>query len=528
MSHDETRFPRRDFLGQCVAVPLVAGFVAAAEPDAIAAESVPPFTFETASLPEADLVREVESLLKFVDPRVRFRHVPLEPSKNAWPLCEQAIKVRAEQPDDEAFAEGLSKLFEERKDVSDEVRKRIVDWVAQNQECDRLADQAIELGHLEFPRASKSVRLALAMDEIGILRDMARVKHAACGLKMQSRDIPGALNDAISIVRLGEILNRSEGMVVDLLVASAIIGMGSETALTIAMSRQVSEQQALQILEALRQARLTQEDFKRALRTELCGWFVPCVANFPARATPSELANHMLADDVDPDFKPNEKQLAAYRRLHAQITRLLDGHPRPFDKPATVKLSSDIHVKIFREMDKPWLQRKTGFFEPLQQELAAWPKEINSMSIAFAGFDEVEAPAQPTDAEIETSRRSLMHVDNVFGKYLFQSMIGIVSTPFIELHQARLEAARLRIALRVYESRHGKLPATLAGLVDDKLLPEVPRDPFDGKPFRYSAERRVIWSVNQSGKNEGLIPEQADPDDPFAESSELTWRIPPV
>lgn len=527
MSHDETRYPRREFLGQCVAVPLVAGLVVAAEPGATV-EPLPPFTFKAAHLPEADLVREVEALLKFVDPRLRFRHVPLDPDKNAWPLCEQAIKVRVEQPDDEAFDEGLDELFEDPGKVSGEVHRRIADWVTQNQECQRLADQAVQLGHLEFPRASRSVRLSLATDEIGILRDMARVKRAACGLKLHSRDIAGALDEAISTVKLGDMLNRTEGMVVDLLVASAIIGMGSVTATKIAMSPQATEQHSLRALDTLLHARLTQEDFKRALRTELCGWFVPCVANFPDHAAPSELVNHLLADDVEPDFKPNEKQLAAYRRLHSQITRLLDGHPHPFDKRATVELSSGVHVDIFREMNKPWLQRTTNFLEPLKQELVAWPEQIDSMSLAFVGFDEAEPPAQPSDAEIETARRSLKHVDNVFGKYLFQSVIGIVSTPFIELDQARLDAMRLKIALRLYERRHAKLPTTLAGLVDDRLLPEVPSDPYDGKPFRYSPERRVIWSVNQNGKNEGLIPQQTDPENPFDENVELTWRIKPV
>lgn len=528
MSHDEMRYPRREFLGQCVAVPLVAGLAAAAEPSAVVGEPLPPFSFKTTSLPEADLVREVESLLKFVDPRVRFRHVPLDPDKNAWPLCDKAIKVRVEQPDDEAFDEGLDKLFEDPGKVSAEVHRRIIDWVAQNQECQRLTDQAVQLGHLEFPRASRSVRLSLAMDEIGILRDMARVKRAACGLKLHSRDVAGALDDAISIVKLGDMLKRTEGMIVDLLVASAVIGMGSVTAMKIAISSQATEQQSLKVLDTLLHARLTHEDFKRALRTELCGWFVPCVANLPDHAAPSELANHMLADDVEPDFKPNEMQLAAYRRLHGQITRLLDGHPLPFDKRATVKMSSEIHVNVFREMDKPWLQRTTNFLEPLEQELAAWPQQINSMSLAFVGFDEAEPPAQPSDAEIETARRSLKQVKNVFGKYLFQSMIGIVSTPFIELNQARLDAMRLKIALRLYERRYDKLPTSLARLVDDKLLPEVPGDPYDGKPFRYSLDRRVIWSVNRNGKNEGLIPQQTDPENPFDEDYELTWRIKPI
>ena len=67
------------------------------------------------------------------------------------------------------------------------------------------------------------------------------------------------------------------------------------------------------------------------------------------------------------------------------------------------------------------------------------------------------------------------------------------------------------------------LPPTLGVLVDAGYLPDVPRDPFDGDQFRYSPERRVIWSVGQKGDNQGSVPESGTAD--FDESIALTWRI---
>jgi len=55
------------------------------------------------------------------------------------------------------------------------------------------------------------------------------------------------------------------------------------------------------------------------------------------------------------------------------------------------------------------------------------------------------------------------------------------------------------IALRRAFDRDGKLPASLATLVQTGLLAAVPIDPFDGRSLRYDATRRLLWSI---GRNE--------------------------
>jgi hypothetical protein len=47
-----------------------------------------------------------------------------------------------------------------------------------------------------------------------------------------------------------------------------------------------------------------------------------------------------------------------------------------------------------------------------------------------------------------------------------------------------LRGAALFLAIKAYGKEHGALPQTLAKLVPD-YLPRIPKDPFDGKPFRY-------------------------------------------
>jgi len=67
---------------------------------------------------------------------------------------------------------------------------------------------------------------------------------------------------------------------------------------------------------------------------------------------------------------------------------------------------------------------------------------------------------------------------------------------------ASLQATRTILALRAYQIAHGNLPKDLFALVPE-FLSEVPVDAFDGKPLRYSAERKVVYSVGKNLKDDG-------------------------
>ena len=51
-------------------------------------------------------------------------------------------------------------------------------------------------------------------------------------------------------------------------------------------------------------------------------------------------------------------------------------------------------------------------------------------------------------------------------------------------------ATLLRAAVRLYQERAGSVPAALEDLVAAKVLPAVPLDPFDDRPFRYRVQAR--------------------------------------
>jgi hypothetical protein len=58
------------------------------------------------------------------------------------------------------------------------------------------------------------------------------------------------------------------------------------------------------------------------------------------------------------------------------------------------------------------------------------------------------------------------------------------------------------LALKIYKMRHDKLPESLSELVPE-FFPQVPIDDFDGKPFRYLPDKKIIYSVGPGLKDFG-------------------------
>ena len=63
-------------------------------------------------------------------------------------------------------------------------------------------------------------------------------------------------------------------------------------------------------------------------------------------------------------------------------------------------------------------------------------------------------------------------------------------------------ATQLLVALNLYEKKNGELPKDLSLLVPE-YINSVPRDPYDGKPYRYDRKKRIIYSVGLNLKDEG-------------------------
>ncbi|MFO7898199.1 MAG: hypothetical protein R6V58_03960 [Planctomycetota bacterium] len=74
-----------------------------------------------------------------------------------------------------------------------------------------------------------------------------------------------------------------------------------------------------------------------------------------------------------------------------------------------------------------------------------------------------------------------------------------------EKARVRVDLLRLAIALRIYHCDFGVYPDRLSWLVKEKIIKEVPPDPFSGKPYGYKVEKGhwTAWSVGNNFKDDG-------------------------
>ena len=102
--------------------------------------------------------------------------------------------------------------------------------------------------------------------------------------------------------------------------------------------------------------------------------------------------------------------------------------------------------------------------------------------------------AQDLDPEIQSNPLVALAMPNY---------IGIQTR---ETHdQTRLRAAYLYLALETYHAEHGQYPQALAQLVPG-VIPEVPADPWSGRPFGYKrlvTGDYLFYSVGPSGRDQG-------------------------
>ena len=109
---------------------------------------------------------------------------------------------------------------------------------------------------------------------------------------------------------------------------------------------------------------------------------------------------------------------------------------------------------------------------------------------------------------------SLIFSGNAAGQVMYYLMMPAIGESLAKKSQAdvQLQATRTILALRAYELTHANLPPDLSALVPE-FLDEVPVDDFDGQPLRYSAEKKIVYSVGQNLKDDGGDDTRSGPND---------------
>ena len=288
---------------------------------------------------------------------------------------------------------------------------------------------------------------------IGPVLGMAKLLSMDSRWKSRHNDTAGALADCLDLLRFGDLESRQATSLIQYLAAQSACSMGFATGTNLVTSGRLNDA-SLQILDnALRNLDVGMIGLPNAMRGEF-------------------LFSSGVLEDLRWGRIPG---MATPLMTAADLARLQkSGLPRFLLKPNETRL---FYAKGAREVIRnvPLSYRETTLRD-FEHEFGLQPGSQWQALLRGNAVGKVLAAAIYPETKNTVEQRCRMECDR--------------------------SGLRLLIACQRYERRNGRLPAKL-----DELAPEfieaVPKDPFDGQPLRYSAERRIVWSVGKNLKDDG-------------------------
>jgi hypothetical protein len=285
--------------------------------------------------------------------------------------------------------------------------------------------------------------------------DLANLVSLRAKTAARQAEYEAAYQDQMKLVRFGQRMAGAKGCLVEYLVASTIKAMGA------------SEMADMTGECTLSSARL------RAYAAEL--------AKYPA--DPQGLAD-------------------AYRGEYAMYCGAVDdfwegrycGGPSRFLAPTESPGMDPDSLPVWKVWIGPLLKRnrtKGMFAQACRRMVENAPKAFR------------EVP--PRDASIGESgfARDILS-GNPIGCWLYRALAPATEGAHEQMCRERIQlgATRVLLAMKAYKLDKGALPRTLDELVP-QYLNAVPIDDYDGKPMRYNAAKKVVYSVGRDLKDGG-------------------------
>ncbi len=483
-------------------------------------------------------------LFKYVHPAVRYRRVELPEEKNAYPLWLKAGRMLKDieeflpQLVDDVTEEERSRVAEACYDAFDEGRAfptgQAADvlrrWLKANQAAMKLVAAGLARGRLQFPERLLTDLFEEtdgAVDPVTTYREFSRLILLQAKLRIAERDYQAAGAELARIWRLGEMVVESEGCLFHHLMGVALKSMGNEGARDMARNHQVPTAVVRALKQKLKRHYPTQGQFAQTLRVEFCYFALSEIGRLPDDVPLEDLVDALIKQFVllgqsDPKNALTTEEKVS--QLRKGLLRLLHGHPAPLDKADTVRIFSREMAALIADLGTPYLKRNREIGKSIAREVEAWPGYLDLESELTLLKQDPEDQKPPSAEDLERAHRALLAVKNPVGKQLassvrdFDQYRAVLPRHFIET-----AATEVVLAVRLYIDRRRQLPKSLQALVDEKLLTEVPEDPFAGKPLSYSREKAIIWSYGHDEKDDGG---DWDWEAEFPTGKDFVWKLP--
>jgi hypothetical protein len=312
-----------------------------------------------------------------------------------------------------------------------------------NEACLSSFDEAMKQPSLLVPEIESFDQ---DLSYLGGWKELARLKAIQVNSLHRAKKDEEALDDAFEIIDFGDRAESCGEPVIGYLIGEGIKNIGLERIRQMATDTTLSETNLVQVIHELDKFGPNSEGLTNALKVE---YIIQC---------------HYL--DETAEGNPPGTTNSIPERVAISIVM------KPLFSPGKTKME---------------MARADHFL-------------LSNLSKPYAEIDSSEIPIK--DTNVSTFRRLISGnlMDNL---YLEMTEIGLEVIPRSKSREnVAVTATQLVLALKVYDMRHGKLPNSLSELVPE-FFPQVPLDDFDGQPFRYLPDKKIIYSVGPCLKDLG-------------------------
>jgi hypothetical protein len=320
------------------------------------------------------------------------------------------------------------------------------DVLKKNQTCLDLFDESVKQPFLLVPEIKTFDDDSSYPSYLDGWRTISLVESIQAISLFRAKKEKEALDAALKIIEFGQRVENSGGPTLYYLVGSSIKTRGLLRIQQMTADTTLSETDLIQLIHELDNFKPNQEGFVNALKVEY--------------QTQAKYLDNYAAGKI-----PEQTNSAFVRSLISiSIMPLFNVTKTKTEYAQSARVVRDNFSKPFGEV--PWSDLPV-----VETNISVWTRLASGNAIGDILFGMSESVFKGV-----SSRKSREDVN--------------------------VTATQLLLALKIYKMRHNKLPESLSEL-EPEFFPQVPIDDFDGKPFRYLPDKKIIYSVGPDLKDSG-------------------------
>ena len=312
--------------------------------------------------------------------------------------------------------------------------------VKKNEKAFKNIEKGLECSQFQVPEIKD---MDTKLPYLGPWRRMGTVMLIRSKLLYKEGKQQAALDQAIQVIQFGHRIEDSGGSIIHYLVGMAIKRVAFRQIETMLMNSTLPPDYLSNYSERISKYTVNKEGLSSAFKTEYA------------------LFCKVINDMLEGKFIKNTKKSTFLKKKKLSFFY--------FQPNKTKRIYADYTRSMIENIYKPYSEIKTNEAEELEKKNKKW---LLSITPNAAG--------------------NIMLSMFIFYGKKFQRR-KCAEDMFITFIQ-------LIIACKCYKIDHGHLPVRLEELVP-KYIQQIPLDPFDGKPMRYSAENKIIYSVGADLKD---------------------------